>query len=322
MKRKNKKKYNKVLENKKNIYNNTKLKSIQSKNIIQLKNVNNNKNKTTEKKKIKKKINNKDKKLFILLPTYNRGQLSTNVIHQVLKQTSNKWKLLIINDGSNDEETKILEDYLSLTKNSQIEYIKNEKNIGLPKTLNKGIRKFLDSDEDFFTWISDDNFYYDIFVEELVKSNKCFTYSFWKLNNNVMEKKYDKFTDLLNWTGLGVYMWNRSTIEKIGFYNENLTSVEDYDFIIRTYLLIDIDDINCIETVLMNYYNNTENSLSLKYKSKIRKLTILIKKFYNFIYNRKINLLKSNLVKGHKNRLSYDEKNKLIILSPEYFFLV
>ena len=50
---------------------------------------------------------------------------------------------------------------------------------------------------------------------------------------------------------------------------------------------IDIDDINCIETVLMNYYNNTENSLSLKYKSKIRKLTILIKILY-FIYNRKL----------------------------------
>ena len=30
-------------------------------------------------------------------------------------------------------------------------------------------------------------------------------------------------------------MWNRSTIEK-KFYNENLTSVEDYDFIIRLIL--------------------------------------------------------------------------------------
>ena len=191
IKRKNKKKYNQILENKndieKNISKNVKPINLKT---IQLKNINNNKNKSTEKKikKIKKKINNEDKKLFILLPTYNRGQLSTNVIDQILKQTSNKWKLLIINDGSNDEETKILEDYLSLTKSSQIEYIKNEKNIGLPKTLNKGISKFLDSDEDFFTWISDDNFYYNIFVEKLIKSNKSFTYSFWKLNNNVMEK--------------------------------------------------------------------------------------------------------------------------------------
>ena len=117
-------------------------------------------------------------------------------------------------------------------------------------------------------------------------------------------------------------MWNRSAIEKVGFYNENLTSIEDYDFIIRTYLILNNNDINCIETVLMNYNNNTENSLSLKYKSKIREFTIKLKKFYNFIYNRQIDLLNTRIVKGKKNRLSYDERNKLILLSPEYFFLI
>ena len=117
-------------------------------------------------------------------------------------------------------------------------------------------------------------------------------------------------------------MWNKSSLKKIGFYNENLTSVEDYDFILRTFLFLNMDKISCIETVLMKYNNNTENSLTLKYKSKIRTLTINLKKFYNFIFNNNIDISKIKIVKGFKNRLIYDEKNKLIKLSKEYYFLI
>jgi glycosyltransferase involved in cell wall biosynthesis len=326
IKKKNKSKHEKIINNKKNILKinsiinlriNIKLKKkINVKNNIIIKNQLENKVIT---KKIKKKT---EKKLFILLPTFNRGQLVTNVIDQVIKQTSTKWKLLVINDGSEDEHSKIIEEYLSFVSNKQIEYIKNEKNIGLPKTLNKGIRKFFDSNEELFTWISDDNFYYNIFVEKLLKSKSDFTYSYWILNNNIIEKKYNSFINLLNWFGLGIYMWNKSSLKKIGFYNENLTSVEDYDFILRTFLFLNMDKISCIETVLMKYNNNTENSLTLKYKSKIRTLTINLKKFYNFIFNNNIDISKIKIVKGFKNRLIYDEKNKLIKLSKEYYFLI
>ena len=327
LKKKNKSKYEKINNNKSNSKLNSKINSrinLRLNNKLQKTiNDNNNINKQSEKKIIIKKIKKKtEKKIFILLPTFNRGQLVTNVIDQVIKQTSTKWKLLVINDGSDDEHSKIIEEYLSFVSNKQIEYIKNEKNIGLPKTLNKGIRKFLDSNEELFTWISDDNFYYNIFVEKLLQSKSDFTYSYWSLNNNIMEKKYNSFTNLLNWSGLGIYMWNKSTIKKIGFYNENLTSVEDYDFILRTFLLLNMDRISCIETVLMKYNNNMDNSLTLKYKSKLVELTINLKKFYNFFFNNNIDISKMKMVKGIKNRLIYDEKNKLLRLSKEYHFLI
>lgn len=73
--------------------------------------------------------------LTVLLPVYNSERFLKQAIDSVLTQSFQDFILLIINDGSIDKSKDIIMGY----NDERIEYIENESNIGLVKTLNKGL---------------------------------------------------------------------------------------------------------------------------------------------------------------------------------------
>lgn len=73
--------------------------------------------------------------ITIIMPVYNAEKYLKNAIESVLSQTYDKFVFLIINDGSRDDSEKIILSY----SDERIKYIKNEKNLGIVKTLNKGL---------------------------------------------------------------------------------------------------------------------------------------------------------------------------------------
>ena len=77
----------------------------------------------------------KKKLISILLPVYNAEQYIVDAIDSVLKQTYKDFELIIINDGSTDHSEKIILSY----HDQRIKYIKNQTNLRLINTLNKGI---------------------------------------------------------------------------------------------------------------------------------------------------------------------------------------
>lgn len=77
----------------------------------------------------------KEPLVTILLPAYNAERFIEEAIASILAQTYRNFVLLIINDGSSDKTESIVENQ----KDDRIQYVKNESNIGLIKTLNKGI---------------------------------------------------------------------------------------------------------------------------------------------------------------------------------------
>ncbi|MBN1469632.1 MAG: glycosyltransferase [Fusobacteriaceae bacterium] len=76
-----------------------------------------------------------NKKITVLIPVYNGEKYLKEAITSILYQTYEDFDLLVINDGSTDKSENVI---LSFT-DERIKYIKNEKNIGLIKTLNKGL---------------------------------------------------------------------------------------------------------------------------------------------------------------------------------------
>ncbi len=74
-------------------------------------------------------------KVSVLLPVYNAATYLREAVESILGQSFTDFEFLIINDGSTDASEEIIESYLD----SRIRYIKNEKNIGLVATLNRGI---------------------------------------------------------------------------------------------------------------------------------------------------------------------------------------
>lgn len=74
-------------------------------------------------------------KITILMPVYNGERYLRETIDNVLNQTCEDFLFLIINDGSTDGSEAIIKSY----DDCRIVYHRNEKNLGLVATLNKGI---------------------------------------------------------------------------------------------------------------------------------------------------------------------------------------
>lgn len=73
--------------------------------------------------------------ISILLPVYNAGETLPETLQSILNQSYRDWELIVINDGSTDRSEAILLSYTD----PRIRYYKNDINLGLIATLNKGL---------------------------------------------------------------------------------------------------------------------------------------------------------------------------------------
>ena len=72
----------------------------------------------------------------VLMPVYNAEKYLHDSINSILQQTFTAFEFLIIDDGSTDNSIAIIESYAD----ERIRLVKNEKNLGISETLNKGLR--------------------------------------------------------------------------------------------------------------------------------------------------------------------------------------
>ena len=209
---------------------------------------------------------------LVVMPTYNRGENIEKQIISMLNQTA-KNIFMIIDDGSRNKE----QFYLLKSKYhnyNNIIFEENEENLHIAKTLNRGIEFFLKNTTlKYFTWISDDNIYYENFLEKLKEGNEYFNYSCFRFRNEILNKEhvvkkvYKEVNDLIyHFEGLGSFMWSRNAIEKIGFYNTEFPGGEDYEYLLRTF--IQNDKCKFINITLMTYIRNSD-SLYEKIKDNI-----------------------------------------------------
>lgn len=70
---------------------------------------------------------------------YNSEKFLDKSIQSILNQTFKNFEFIIINDCSTDNSLRIIKEYIK--KDKRIKLIKNTENIGLTKSLNKGLRK-------------------------------------------------------------------------------------------------------------------------------------------------------------------------------------
>ena len=81
-------------------------------------------------------MNDSPTKVTILMPVYNGEAYLRTAIDSILTQTYPDFEFLIIDDGSTDNSSEIIRSY----QDERIRYISNSENLGINKTLNKGIR--------------------------------------------------------------------------------------------------------------------------------------------------------------------------------------
>lgn len=100
--------------------------------------------------------NLEQKLISIIMPTWNGAQRVSASIQSVLSQSYRNWELLIIDDGSIDTTKEVVSNFIST--DSRIYYLKNENNIGIQKSLNKGLKE---AKGEYIARIDDDDVWID-----------------------------------------------------------------------------------------------------------------------------------------------------------------
>lgn len=179
--------------------------------------------------------------LSIVLPVYNGEKYLATSIESCINQTFKDWELLIVDDGSTDKSAEIAKKYEEA--DSRIHYYKNEKNMRLPRTLNRGFSLAKGS---YLTWTSHDNYYRPQALEKMLnalqetKAELVFTVCS-IINENDEEISVTTIPkDCQNaiWRRNPVgacFMYTRKVYESIGDYDPDVFLCEDYDYWLRIF---------------------------------------------------------------------------------------
>lgn len=180
--------------------------------------------------------------ISIVLPVYNGEKYLRESIESVITQTYENWELLILDDCSTDKSSDIAKEYEA--KDKRIHYHKNDKNLRLPRNLNRG---FSLSKGAYLTWTSDDNRFKPKALEEMyqaLKSNTGAQFVFAScriIDENGKEIEYIMVDEsskkkIVGMNPVGAcFMYTRKAYEEVGDYNPELTLVEDFDYWQRLY---------------------------------------------------------------------------------------
>lgn len=230
-----------------------------------------------------------DKLVSIVLPVYNGERFLAESIDSVIAQTYQNWELIIIDDCSSDSSPEIAKRYAE--HDSRIRYYRNEHNLKLPKSLNRG---FSLSKGDYLSWTSDDNLYLPEAIEKMVLSLKSeiadFVFASCDLideNGNVFEtylvpNASECKSRILGGNIVGAcFMYTRKVYMQVGEYNTERFLVEDYDYWLR---IISQFKVTSISDVLYLYRQHSASLTSTKKKEIIRKvyLDVLLSNYPSF----------------------------------------
>ncbi|MCF7834033.1 MAG: glycosyltransferase [Candidatus Pacebacteria bacterium] len=185
-------------------------------------------------------------KVSIILPTYNGAERIQKSIESVTEQSFKDWELLVIDDGSTDNTKEVVEDLKS--KDSRIIYIKNEQNLGIQKTLNKGLGlakgEYIARIDDDDLWIDKDKLQKQV---EFLDSNPDYVLvgtgvvAVDESGNSVeyipptTNKEIKKRIIGMNCFLHSSVFFRKETVVRLGGYSEDITArhVEDYDLWLR-----------------------------------------------------------------------------------------
>ncbi len=165
-------------------------------------------------------------------------------LKSILDQTYQDFEIIVVNDAGEDVENIIR----SQGNEKRIRYLKHNSNKGLAAARNTGLKA---SCGKYIAYLDDDDIYYENHLETLVgfleKSDfkiayadtrravqemKDGTYEVISRNDMSVEFDYDQIL-VGNLIPVLCFMHEKACLDDVGFFDENLTSHEDWDLWIR-----------------------------------------------------------------------------------------
>lgn len=212
-----------------------------------------------------------EKLISIILPAYNtKEEYLRESIQSILDQTYSNFEFIILNDGSTNNVEEIIFSY----KDDRIKYVKNDINLGLIKTLNKGLE--IAKGEYIARMDADDI----SLPQRLEKQIKFFEqnpdvsllgafYETFPNNEIVKHPEFPNYFDFIRCNALAhpTVMFRKNDFEKYGLkYDENYAHAEDYELWSRAIRYLKIAN---IQEVLLKYRIHEDSITGSKLEEQI-----------------------------------------------------
>lgn len=176
----------------------------------------------------------------VIIPTYNRGRVIKEAIDSVLAQDYTEFELIVVDDGSTDHTSDVLDSYRNVIK------VLSQKNKGVSAARNRGIAEasgkfiaFLDSDD---LWLPQKLSTQVEFFNKTPDALICQTEEVWIRNGLRVnpKKRHKKPSGMIFKLSLelclvspSAVMIKRSLFDRVGEFDETLPACEDYDLWLR-----------------------------------------------------------------------------------------
>ena len=207
----------------------------------------------------------------IIVPVFNQEKYLGRCIRSLLNLNFKRedYEIIIINDSSTDHTSKIIHAFID-----EVNLINNKKNIGLPASLNRGIKE---AKGRFIVRVDSDDYvhseYINILSMHLLINGEinavCCDYNL----VNEEEKIISREKWLNSPIGCGI-MFRIDDIIKLGLYDEKMLFNEDKDFLIRFLKKYDIYNV----PLPLYRYRKHNNNITNQSKEMRTYLNILKKK--------------------------------------------
>lgn len=256
-------------------------------------------------------------KISVVIPTHNRYEFLKRAILSVVMQTHIPDEIIIVDDGSSDNTSKITLDF------PLIKYIYQE-NAGVSSARNLGIKNakydwvaFLDSDDEWHPDKLKEQIYFHKKNPNILMS---YTDELWIRDGIELKipKKFAKFGGEIFERCLShciiapsSSLMHKSLLDKVGAFDQTLEVCEDYDLWLRVAIS---HQIGLINQKLITKYAGHENQLSFKHWGMDRFRVIALEKLLadsNVISSKIRNLLITTLLQKYslllKGAIKYDK---------------
>lgn len=282
-----------------------------------------------------------DIKISIIIPAYNSATFIEKTLLSVLHQTYTDFEVIIIDDGSTDATSKIIEKWQR--KDARIKYY-YKPNGGVSSARNLGIEK---AKGEFISFLDSDDHWERSFLEKMYSTITSGDYNItwcgfqYKIAGKVQKRSPEKFEidDIIifiingNWISTDSWMIRKSFLQDKGIkFTEGFHYGEDFEFFCKSVLTAGDLSITTVREYLTDY-NIRRGSLSerdplwvsMKY---IQGSLDAYKSLYNFIqtqdHNKKIylfamaNRIKKSYLFWLWGTLLLGKRNDFKILYTEY----
>ncbi|MHB1011372.1 MAG: glycosyltransferase [Desulfobacteria bacterium] len=181
----------------------------------------------------------------VIVPTHNRPEMLRGALESILAQTLRDFEIIVVNDAGKGVDDVVA----GLNRDGRITYVRHDRNRGLAAARNTGIRIARGK---YIAYLDDDDLYYPDHLETLVThlemcgGKVAYTDAYRAIQrmtdrgyvtinretHNSRDFNRDQFL-VTNYVAVLCFMHEKACLEETGYFDETLTSHEDWDLWIR-----------------------------------------------------------------------------------------